>query len=591
MPKPRLFWKLFTALTATGLLILLALVLLVMRGHEQFVVREQEQQLEVIARLAADELVPHLGPGREAALQAAVQRLDQRSGARLTVIRTDGVVLADSRRAASSLEDHAGRPEVVQALAGHTGHARRYSTSVGMRMLYVAVPVEGAPAVVRLALPDQALHTLVKSLHRRVAWVAVALLAVTALIGAWLSWQMSRPLQAMRRVAHELAEGRAESVDWPTPDTRESAALVDALRRMSGRLQDKVADVEGLLAEQKTIFAGMVDGVLLVDREGRVVDINRAAALWFGCEAAAVRGRPVLEVARHARLSELVQRTLAGAGPVEGDLELHGPHEVQVQVHGASIRNGTGRVAAVLVMTDVTRLREMEKAHRDFVANASHELKTPITAIKGFAETLAGDDLDPAQTRKFAGIVARQSDHLSTLIEDLLELTRLEHQSERGPVDRETVAVSSVIWAAVETCTGEAQEKGISISVHCPEELEFALQVSLIQRALTNLLDNAIKYSPPHTAVAVEARQDGGALVVAVRDQGPGIAPEHQARIFERFYRVDKSRSRKLGGTGLGLSIVRHAAEMHGGSVTVQSEVGQGSTFTLRLPEPRATAG
>lgn len=589
MPKPRLFWKLFAALTATSLLILLALVFLVARVHEQFVVREQEQQLEVMARLAADELAPHLEAGREAGLLAAVQRLDQRSGARLTVIRSDGVVLADSRRAALSLDDHAGRPEVVEALAGRTGHARRYSTSVGMRMLYVAIPFDDFPAVVRLALPDQTLHAMVGALHRRVALVTLALVAVTALVGAWLSWQLSRPLQAMRRVAHELAEGRAEAVDWPQPDTRELASLVDALRRMSGRLQDKVADVEELLAEQKTIFASMVDGVLMVDREGRVVDINRAAALWFRCDPDAVRGRPVLEVVRHARLSELVQRTLAGVGPVEGDLELHGPRPVQVQVHGAPIRNGTGRVAAVLVLTDVTRLREVEKSHRDFVANASHELKTPITAIKGFAETLAGDDLDPAQTRKFAGIVARQSDHLSTLIEDLLELTRLEHQSERGPVEREAIAVSSVIWAAVETCTGEAQDKEIAISVKCPEELEFPLHVSLLQRAITNLLDNAIKYSGAHTAVAVEAGLEGEQLVVSVRDQGPGIAPEHQARIFERFYRVDKSRSRKLGGTGLGLSIVRHAAEMHGGTATVQSEVGRGSTFTLRLPAPRVS--
>lgn len=586
--KPRLFWKLFGALFALSLVVLVSLAALIAYGHERFVVQEQQQHLEIMARLAADEVAPVLSPGQETNLHITVARLDQRSGARVTVIRGDGTVLADSRREAAALESHADRPEVSQARAGDIGHARRYSTSTGMRMLYVAAPMADQGTVIRLALPDQALQSLVEALHRRVAQLVLVLLGVALVMAAWLSRQLSRPLLAMRQVACDLAEGRTGTVDWPQPDTRETAELAEALRRMSHRLREKIADVEQLLVEQKAVYASMVDGVLLVDRAGRVVELNRAAAQWFGCDPTAVRGRDILEVARHPRLDELVRRTLASPGPVEGDLVWHGPRDIHLQVHGAPVQPGPGRVAAVLVLTDVTRLRDMEKAHRDFVANASHELRTPVTAIKGFAENLAGDDLGPEQVKKFAGIVARQSDHLTTLIEDLLELTRLEHQREDGVLERENIAVSSVLWAAVETCALEAQEKGMAISVKCAEELMADINVPLIQRAVTNLVDNAIKYSPPHTAIEVSGALAPEGITLSVRDHGPGIAAEHRERIFERFYRVDKSRSRKLGGTGLGLSIVRHAADMHGGTVSVQSVVGEGSVFTLVLPPAAA---
>ena len=587
MRKPRLFWKLFAALTATSLLVLIALIFLISRVHEQFVVRGQQTHLEAMARLAAREVEPTLAPGREADLRATVRRLDALCGARVTVILPAGEVAADSRRDTAVMDTHAGRPEIMEALAGQVGHARRFSRSTGMRMLYVAQPLpgaEGVRGVLRLALPDQALQDVAGPLRRNLLLVAAALVVLAALVSAWLSWQMSRPLAAMRRVAHDLAEGRSESVDWPSPDTLEMVELAEALRRMSSRLRDQVADTEELLAEQRTVFASMVDGVLLVDRAGRIVDFNRAAASWFGHDVDQVRGRDILEVVRHPRLDELVRRTLAGPGPVEGDLVLHGAREVQVQVHGAPIRAGLGRAAAVLVLTDVTRLRDVERAHRDFVANASHELKTPVTTIKGFAETLAGDELDPVQVKRFAGIVARQSDQLSALIEDLLELTRLEHQRDTAPLERENMAVSAILWGAVATCAAEAREKAIEITVKCAENLAAAVNVPLLRRALTNLIENAIKYSPAHTAVLVEGSAREGNLCLEVRDQGPGIAPEHQARIFVRFYRVDKSLRRNLGGTGLGLSIVRHAAEAHGGTVSVQSSIGFGSTFTISLP-------
>ena len=253
MAKPRLFWKLFSALITTSLLALVGLVLLVSRVHEQFVVQDQQRNLEVLARLAAHEAERYLDPGSEEALQETVVRMDERSGARVTIIRADGQVLADSRRTAASLDNHAGRPEMAAARAGQVGHARRFSTSTGMRMLYVALPMgqpENNPALIRLALPDQALRDMTMALRNRLWLVAALLVGLAALIGLWLSWQLSRPLRAMRRVANDLAEGRAESEEWPQPDTRETLALAEALRRMSGRLQDKIADVEELLAEQ-----------------------------------------------------------------------------------------------------------------------------------------------------------------------------------------------------------------------------------------------------------------------------------------------------------------------------------------------------
>ncbi|HMP77736.1 MAG TPA: ATP-binding protein [Kiritimatiellia bacterium] len=411
--------------------------------------------------------------------------------------------------------------------------------------------------------------------------VLVAMATVTSVL---LARYLARPLDRMRRAALAQAAGE-QHVEWPIPTTREMRALSNAVQTMALNLQDKVRTIEDLLAEQRAIFDGMAEGVIVVDPRERLLDANRAAMQMLAIDLDTARGRDVLELIRNARLGELIRETLRGErAVVEGDMQLLAGRERNLQVHGSALRTAAGVKGALIVLTDVTRLRQLERLQREFVANASHELKTPVTSIKGFAETLAGEDMDPEQARRFTRIILRQADQLGTLIDDLLELTRLEHESGLTAIERSELVAAELLAGVIESCSAEANQKNIQMHARPAEGLRLRAHPVLIQRALVNLLDNAIKYSPPHTAVEVRAESVPGAVCLSVTDQGPGIAPEHQGRIFERFYRVDKSRSRKLGGTGLGLSIVKHVMEAHGGSVSVQSAIGQGSTFTLRLP-------
>ncbi|MCZ7591795.1 MAG: ATP-binding protein [Kiritimatiellae bacterium] len=406
-----------------------------------------------------------------------------------------------------------------------------------------------------------------------------------ALASALLARYLARPLARMRRAAEAQAAGE-QKVEWPAPTTLEMKALSTAVQAMALNLQDKIKTIETLLAEQRTIFESMAEGVLIVDAHERVLDVNRAAIRIFSIEAETVRGRGVLEVVRNARLAELVRRTLAGEGAtIEGDVMLLSNGERHLQVHGNLLRDGARVKGAMLVLTDVTRLRQLETMQREFVSSASHELKTPVTSIKGFAETLAAEkDMDPEQAQRFIRIIARQTEQLGSLIDDLMELMRLEYEDERTPLERQNLFLRDLIDGALGLRVVEANQKNIALSTDADRTIRIHAHPVLMQRALINLVDNAIKYSPPNTTVRVHAESMGDTLLIRVSDQGPGIAPEHQDRIFERFYRVDKSRSRKLGGTGLGLSIVKHIVEAHGGTVALVSAPERGCTFTITLP-------
>lgn len=586
MKRRSLFLKLFGALVLLALAVQVLSALYLITVQRRFVAAEQRHQLESYARLLLPQVQAMLDAGDDAGLRALGAAADAATGTRVSIINAAGEVRADSRRDIAAMDSHRGRPEVMEAMAGRIGFARRYSTSTRMPTMYVAMPLarNGAvEGVLRVAVPERVIRFMASPLQRRMIGGNLVLLALAAVIGYRLSRHLTRPLEDLRRSAEALAAGRAD-VEWPATSTSETAALVESMRHMAANVREKISTIEQLLAEQRAVFDSMADGVLVVDREEHILDLNRAAMLLLGVAGPVVRGRPLLEVVRNARLGDLVRQILGGTTPVEGDLTLYGPRERLLQLRGSPLRTGDRTTGALLVLTDVTRLHQLEGMRRDFVANASHELKTPVTAIKASAETLAGGDLDQESVTRFSRIIARQADQLVALIEDLLELTRLEHEQERASLERERTDVAQVVWAAVEVCAAEARQKDMTLTVRCPEGLQAPLNAGQVQRALVNLVDNAVKYGPAHSEIVVEASRQEGRLRLDVRDQGPGIAPEHQQRIFERFYRVDKSRSRKLGGTGLGLSIVKHVAQAHGGEVSVESSPGRGSVFTLWFP-------
>ena len=335
----------------------------------------------------------------------------------------------------------------------------------------------------------------------------------------------------------------------------------------------------------------MIEGVLAIDARQRIVSINRAAADLLGLTPETAIHRPLQEAVRNPDLRRFALRAIDCREPVEDDLLLRGARDRTIRVRGTALRDLSGEGGAVIVLNDVTDIQHLENVRRDFVANVSHELKTPIASIKGFVETLLdGAADDPADTRRFLDIVARQADRLESIIEDLLALSRIEQSEEAGNLPLEPARIADVLAAVTAECQPRAAERSIRLEVACDESLMADVNAPLLEQAAINLVDNAIKYSDPGKTVWISAEleapsdPDGRAMIIAVRDEGCGIESEHLPRLFERFYRVDPARSRKLGGTGLGLSIVKHIVQAHGGTIGVESRPGVGSRFTIRLP-------
>lgn len=378
------------------------------------------------------------------------------------------------------------------------------------------------------------------------------------------------------------------------------AALLLLAQRLyaAGRQRDvAVLRLSTRRDELEAALRSMVDPVFAVDLRGRLTIMNDAAAQLLNTQSRRAVGRAVQEVIPSQALCRFILATLAEDQPIESDLELElapvssgnprSESEMRLfQAQGAVLRDSAGkRIGSLLVLHDVTRLRRLEVVRQDFVANASHEIKTPVTAIKAAAETLLdAEGADPADTRHLLSIVIRQSDRLQAIVEDLLSLARVEKSVEQDRVAVEPGKILEVLKAAVETCAAGAKSRRTEIAVDCPPELSANIHAPLLEQAVVNLLDNAIKYSSEGSRVTLSAERRGPEVAIHVADNGVGIAPEHLPRIFERFYRTDKARSRALGGTGLGLSIVKHIVLAHGGRVTVDSTVGSGSTFHIHLP-------
>jgi two-component system phosphate regulon sensor histidine kinase PhoR len=361
------------------------------------------------------------------------------------------------------------------------------------------------------------------------------------------------------------------------------------MNRMAGELRERIRTITAQRNELEAVFSSMVEGVFGVDQEERLLGMNPSAARIVGCNAAAVQGRTIQEVIRLSELQRFVVGALSSEKPVEKDLVLYGEAERIVQARGAPLRDAEGkRIGVLVVLNDVTRLAKLENIRKDFVANVSHEIKTPITAIKGFVETLQeGRTQDQEEIRRFLEIIHRHVDRLEAIVEDLLTLSRMEKEAETEGIPLEDHAVRDILARAVQACDDKAESKKIHLEIDCREDLKARMDPQLLEQAVVNLIDNAINYSEEGKSVTIKALERAQEIFIQVQDQGCGIERKHLDRVFERFYRVDKSRSRKLGGTGLGLAIVKHIVQSHGGRVSVESQLGVGSTFTLHLPRSK----
>jgi two-component system phosphate regulon sensor histidine kinase PhoR len=518
-------------------------------------------------------------------------RLCKRLGSdrlRVTVIRLDGTVLGDSEADPAALENHLDREEFLAARQGRTGVASRFSASVRRRMIYLALPAvlhRDESVVVRVSTAEQNLQRELGGIYGRISLAGLILLAVIAALTLLVERRMIDPIAALQRAAGAFAVGQLDhylNVPRP-PDLKEVA---DSLNLMAGALRQRMAEVTAQRNELQAMLAGMVEGVVVLDRNLLIREINPSALRLAGRSIAEVQGCSLLELFRNTRLHDLARGALAASTPLEDTITLSGGREVTLQVHASQLPEDGGRI--VLVLNDITRLEALETIRRDFVANVSHELKTPITAVKGALETLleGAREEDPAAARRFLEVAARHSDRLASIIDDLLSLSRLEQQ-EGAALEKQECVLEGIAHGAMQVCQDKADARRVSLELQAEAGLVAAVNSQLLEQALTNLIDNAIKYSNPGSPVDISVRRTGAGIALTVRDRGIGIPKQDLPRVFERFYRVDKARSRALGGTGLGLAIVKHIVLAHGGTVQAESEPGAGSTFTIELPSDK----
>ena len=587
MTRINLVWRLFPAFILIAVICLVAGTWYTASSWRTFYLRETAVDLENRARLV-EIYLRDVRPTLDAIqVNEICQKLGKLTSTRLTVILASGQVLGDSQEDPKRMDNHADRPEIQEAMQGRVGVSTRFSFTLGHDMMYVAVPwrQQDRPlGVVRVSLPMKAIAGAINALYVKVALGGLGVAILVAFLAFFIARRISGPLNDLKRGAMRFARGDLER-QLPIPNTDELASLAEALNYMAGQLQNQIQSLSRQGKEQEAILSSMTEGVLALDAEGRLLTINSAGAGMLHLDAAAAHNLPVQDAIRDTGLKWFINRTLSSPQPIEDEVEIKDNGRKIFKARGTSLRDSQGiSLGTLVVLHDITQLRQLENTRRDFVANVSHELKTPITAIKGFVETLlAGALTEPDNAENFLKIIAKQTDRLNEIIDDLLTLSRIEQDAERRQIFLKGQKIKGVLQSAAQVCQAKAAARNITLELHCPEDLRAQINPPLLEQALVNLVDNAVKFSEPGGVVQVEARREGPQVIIRVRDQGPGIPPEHLPRIFERFYRVDAGRSRKVGGSGLGLAIVKHIALAHGGRVTVTSSPGQETVFSLHV--------
>lgn len=516
------------------------------------------------------------------------KELKHYTGARVTFIRNDGIVLGDSDGDPKEMDNHLNRVEVMEALESGTGRAIRASETVKQNMMYVAIPVkvvpDQAPDVIRLAMSLKEVDESIRNLTMLMVAGLMVLFLIAALISFRLALGLTRPLEQITRVAK-----RIKNMDYQArvkvAKQDEIGELGNAINAMADSLQIQMTRIQQNENQLESVLDNMINGIVMIDRGGKIVLMNRRAEEALGFSARELVGRHYAEAKQQYELSQMIQEGLESKQHLREEITFYFPEERLLELNLVPIHpEGNEFTGVLLVLQDVSAIRRLERMRSEFVANVSHELKTPITAVKGFAETLLGGAVSDEETaRSFLQIIYDESDRLNRLIGDILELSKIE--SRRVPLVFSPVEMDTFTHKSVKLMESEAARKSIELSMSIEPGLYVEADEDRLRQIIMNLISNGINYTPEGGRVSLKIESLGDDYIrIQISDSGIGIPKKDLPRIFERFYRVDKARSRSSGGTGLGLSIVKHLVELHKGTISVTSSVGVGSTFTIELP-------
>lgn len=592
--RKKLFTQIFPTYFLIAVISLLVAVWFVFSALNAFIFQQARENLTARARLFSQYVLAGEPSTLSGARRGEIDRMCKQAGkasrTRITVILPEGKVIGDSEEDPTQMENHKDRPEIALALKTGRGSSIRHSSTLDRNMMYVAVGVpDNSPAelVVRTAFPLTSVYQALGEVKGKIIQACLLITLLVALVSLMVSKKITRPIQEITEGAQRFADGHLDR-KLILPDSEELAGLAEAMNRMSVQLDERIRTIRWQKNELETVFASMMEAVIAVDNNDRILRSNHAATNFLNGTDRQMQGKYLYEVIRNHEFT----RFTAGAAATEkaeADLvfEIKEEDPRVLNVKSAALIDETGkRIGTLLVLNDVTRMRQLETMRKEFAANVSHEIKTPLTSIQGFAESLLGEPAVAAneEIRRYLDIILKNARRLSAIIEDVLRLSNIEHADRQKDFHFEEKKIAAVIDSAVNICRPEADRKHVSIITDCDPGLTASMDFSLAEQAFINLLENAVKYSPENSEVKIDVMIKNRDTVIRFSDNGIGIPAAHIPRLFERFYRVDKTRSRKLGGTGLGLAIVKHIAQIHGWRIDVHSRPGQGSVFSVIIP-------
>ncbi|MCF7796575.1 MAG: PAS domain-containing protein [Lentisphaeria bacterium] len=557
------------------------------RALTRFFVQETTQDMVMRTRLVNQNL-PRLDSLNLTEKDDLCQALSTETATRITLIGPDGTVWGDSHENPELMDNHADRPEILAAQDNGVGTAIRYSFTRELDMLYCAQTIVDESGQVqgflRLAVPMENLAGALTATRNTLLLGGLVFFLVVIIVTILIWYHVSKMLENITAATQRWAQGDL-AYRIRVPDEKEFHRLVLALNAMVGRLEKSMTQIRQQHNEQRAILTSMSEGVIAINPESEILSINATARRMFGVSQPDVVGKPLESTIRNAPIQDFLQAVNQSEKPLEQEMVILDQNRY-LHMHGTPLLSDDGqRIGALVVLNDISQLKKLETMRQDFVANVSHELKTPITSITGFIETLKEGALqDEANARRFLNIISEQAQRLNTIIDDLLTLSSIEREQDRHRLNIQSERVRPVLESVMADYRHLAETKGVPLRLICSSELTAVINADLIRQAVANLLDNALKYAVTRKGIEIRAEQNGEKFILSVTDFGPGIPEAHHDRLFERFYRVDKGRSRKLGGTGLGLAIVKHIALAHHGQVFVESQPESGSRFIIQIP-------
>jgi len=555
-------------------------------NHREFYLEQERLSLGHYSKLILSDIKEDKLLNNQPALQEETAEWSENTETRVTVITAEGVVLSDSHHNVQAMDNHNDRPEVVEAVNNQrSGSSIRFSDTIGEEMLYYAIPIyenDELQGTIRTARPLSFIRSVLYEDIKSYLFFFIILAVITIILGWRLTNSIVKPLETVTKTAAKISEGELSERIPVRKYNSEIEKLARMFNFMAEELEEKITEVSQEKNRIEAILESMVDGVIAVDREGKVSLINPAARRIFNIEAEKIKGKELISSLFSHRIDMYLERAFDKKESISREIKYKNPDEKIIQATFIPLLDEKENVSGgVIVLTDITELRKLETVRNDFVANVSHELRTPLTSMVGYLDTLLESNIEDQETRdRFLGIIKEETDRLSILINDLLNLSKIESQS----FDLQKDDPKKVLDKVVNLLKKNAADKKIDFKVEIADNLPLVYMVrEQIKQVLINLIDNAIKYTPAGGEVKVKVEHEGDKVYFSVKDNGMGIPKADQERIFERFYRVDKARSRALGGTGIGLSIVRNIVKQHGSDIHVKSREGAGSEFSFYL--------